>query len=406
LIPDRTSQPARSSLVDLKERNEWRVLEVVRDVSEVSRAELVVMTGLSRSTIANVTAELLERGLIVERAPSATRRAGRGRPGSVIALRAGAAVAVGAAIDREQIKVAVVDLAADVLADARQPIEPAADGVAVLELTAHLIRAALTDAGKDITRVIGVGLGLPGPVDVERGGVGQQATVRRWAGLNARGELSRRLGGVAVFPDNDANFGALGELQHGAGRGAENLLYVHVGPGVGGGLVIGGRLFRGDSGYAGELGHLPAVEGGERCTCGRRGCLSTVAASWAIIGRLMPLHGSITIGRALELADEGDEAAATALHDAGVHTGRALLGAVSALNPGQLVLGGDIGARSSHFRDAVAEELSANLLETTAQAVRVVPAALGDRSSVLGASARVLRDEDRVRAFMASARAS
>ena len=291
MIQDRFPHSARSSLVDLKERNEWRVLEVVREVGEVSRAELVVMTGLSRSTIANVTAELLERGLVIERAPSGSRRPGRGRPGSVVALRADAGIAVGAAVDREQIRVAVVDLAAEVLAQGRQPIEPAADGLAVLELAARLIRDVLAEAGKDVTRVIGVGLGLPGPVDTDRGGVVRQATVQRWAGVNARSELSRRLGGVPVFPDNDSNFGALGELQYGAGRGVENLLYLHVGPGIGGGVVIDGKLYRGDSGYAGELGHVPAVVGGESCSCGRRGCLSTVAASWAIIGRLMPRHG-------------------------------------------------------------------------------------------------------------------
>lgn len=404
MIQDRFPHAARSSLADLKERNEWRVLEVVRDVGEVSRAELVVMTGLSRSTIANVTAELLQRGLVIERAPSASRRPGRGRPGSVVALRADAGVAVGAAVDREQIRVAVVDLAAEVLAQGRLPIEPAADGLAVLELGARLIRDVLAEAGKDVTRVIGVGLGLPGPVDTDRGGVVRQATVRRWAGVNARSELSRRLGGVPVFVDNDSNFGALGELQYGAGRGIENLLYLHVGPGIGGGVVVDGKLYRGESGYAGELGHVPAVVGGESCSCGRRGCLSTVATSWAIIGRLMPRHGSITIGRVLELAGAGDADAVSALREAGTHAGRSLSGVVSALNPAQLVLGGEVGAHSPDFLDAMAAELSANLLATTAQAVHVVHAALGDRSQVLGASARVVRDEERMRAFMTAVR--
>ena len=235
----------------------------------------------------------------------------------MVALRADAGIAVGAAVDREQIRVAVVDLAAEVLAQGRLPIEPAADGLAVLELAARLIRDVVAEAGKDVTRVIGVGLGLPGPVDTDRGGVVRQATVQRWAGVNARSELSRRLGGVAVFVDNDSNFGALGELQYGAGRGVENLLYLHVGPGIGGGVVIDGKLYRGESGYAGELGHVPAVVGGESCSCGRRGCLSTVATSWAIIGRLMPRHGSITIGRVLELAGAGDEDAVSALREAG-----------------------------------------------------------------------------------------
>ncbi|HYH87699.1 MAG TPA: ROK family protein, partial [Solirubrobacteraceae bacterium] len=174
--------------------------------------------------------------------------------------------------------------------------------------------------------------------------------------------------------------------------------------GIGGGVVIDGKLYRGDSGYAGDLGHVPAVVGGESCSCGRRGCLSTVAASWAIIGRLVPRHGAITIGRVLELAAAGDEGAVSALREAGSHAGRSLSGVVSALNPAQLVLGGEVGAHSLDFLDAMAAELSANLLETTAQAVRVVHAALGDRSQVLGASARVVRDEERMRAFMAAVR--
>ena len=251
-----------------------------------------------------------------------------------------------------------------------------------------------------------MGIGLPGPVDITRGGVDRQSSSRRWAGINVSDELSRHLGGTEVFPDNDANFGALGELQYGAGRGIDNLIYVRVGPGIGGGLVIGGRLYRGEVGYAGELGHIPAVDDGRLCTCGRNGCLSTVSASWAIVDRLAPEHGSdLTVQRVLALAADGDEHARAALQDAGAHTGRVLGGLVSALNPGLLILGGDVGAHSTEFLRAAEAELTAQVLRTTAAAVRVVPAALGDRSEVLGAGAHVLRDDGLMRTFMASASA-
>ncbi len=356
MITDRAPKPSRSSLVDLKERNEWRVIEVLRDVGEVSRSELVAMTGLSRSTVANVVGELLQRGLVDERLPAAPRRSGRGRPGTVVSLRSNAGVAIGVAIDREHVRVVAVDLAATVLGHAKEEIPPTADGVDTLIIAARLIRGLLGEIGKNVSRVVGVGLGLPGPVDVERGGVDRDATLRRWAGVNAREELSRRLGGVHVYPDNDANFGALGEFQHGAGRGVENLLYIRVGPGVGGGLIIGGRLYRGEIGYAGELGHVPAVADGKPCTCGRHGCLSSVAASWEIVASLGPEHGpGLTIERVLALAADDDPRAVRALREAGMHSGRALSGAVSTLNPGLIVLGGDVGAHSPDFAEAFAK---------------------------------------------------
>lgn len=393
-----------SALVDLKERNEWRVIETLRAAGEVTRAELVGLTGLSRSTIANVVVELQRRDIVEERVPAIRRRAGRGRPGTAVRLRVDAGVAVGVAIDREHVRVAAVDLSAQVLAEVAETNEVEADGLDVLRETARLVRAVLETIDKPLTRVVGVGVGLPGPVDLDRGGVNRLASVRRWAGVNARDELSRWLGGTLVFPDNDSNFGALGELHYGAGRGVENLIYVRVGPGIGGGIVIDGRLYRGDVGYAGEVGHLRAVEGGERCTCGRTGCLSTVAASWAIVDRVAETHGpGLDVQQVLGLAAGGDEPARTALHDAGAQLGGVLGGVVGALNPALVILGGDVGAHSPEFLEAAALAMSAEVPRTTAASVRVVHAALGARSEVLGAAARVLSDENRLRAFMASA---
>lgn len=407
MITERLPQPSRSALIDLKERHEWRVVELLRDVGEVSRAELVAMTGLSRTTVANLVGALIERGLVDESVPGASSRVGRGRNGANVRLRSDAGVALGVAISREHIRVAAVDLAATVLAVRQAAIAPETDGVATVEAAARVVREVLAEVGKDITRVVGVGLGLPGPVDAERGRVDGRATVRRWAGINARDELSRRLGGAHVFPDNECNFGALGELQHGAGRGVEDLFYVSVGTGIGAGLVIDGRLYRGNIGYAGEVGHVSAYTDSEPCTCGRRGCLSMVATSWAVIARLTDTHGpDLTIERVLSLAADRDPHATAALHDAGTHTARALNGAISALNPAVVVIGGDIGAYSPTFLAAFSTELAANMLETTVNSLRVVHAALGDRSHVLGATTRVLRDTDCVRAFMVAASAA
>jgi predicted NBD/HSP70 family sugar kinase len=403
-MPSGAPQSSRSTLADLKERNEWRVVDALRGVDEASRAELVRLTGLSRSTVANVVGELQARGMIDERLPHTSEPRRMGRPGTSIRLRARAGVAVGVAIDREHLRVVVVDLRATVLAERVVDFHPGADGLAVLDEAAGMIRALMAGIGEDVGRIAGVGVGLPGPVDLAQGGVDRASAARRWPGLDARAELSRRLGGAPVFPDNDSTFGALGESEYGAARGVEDVVYVKVGPGIGGGLVLGGRLFRGSVGYAGEVGHFKVVEPGLPCACGRRGCVSTVASSRAIVDRLVPAYGpGLKIEDVLAAAASGDPVATTALRDAGRWLGRALAGVVSALNPELLVLGGDIGAHSPDFLESAAAELLGDVTETTAGAVRVVSSALEDRAEALGASARVLRDDDLVRAFVAAA---
>src|SRR4051794_593864 len=337
----------RSALGKLKERHEWTVVDAVRRAGALTRADLVVHTGLSRSTVAALVTELQQRGILEERARSPRPPSTPGRLGGAITLRTSAGVAVGIAIDRESVRVAAVDLAARVLAQRSEALRRDADGAAIVVRCAELIRSLAAEIPIARERIIGVGIGLPGPVDAGYGGVHPTSTQRRWAGLDVRSALSRELDGVPVFPDNDANYGALGELQYGAGRHVRNLLYLRVGPGIGGGLILDGRLYRGDDGYAGEIGHTTAVDDGKPCPCGRSGCLSTVASTWAVADRIAPVHGPrLSAQRILGLATADDEPTIAALEDAGTHIGRTLSGLVNALNPGAVVLGGDIGANS------------------------------------------------------------
>src|SRR4051794_24888490 len=317
----------RSALGKLKERHEWTVVDAVRRAGALTRADLVVHTGLSRSTVAALVTELQQRGILEERARSPRPPSTPGRLGGAITLRTSAGVAVGIAIDRESVRVAAVDLAAHVLAQRSEPLRTDADGAAIVVRCAELIRSLAAEIPIALERIIGVGIGLPGPVDTGYGGVRPTSTQRRWAGLDVRRELSRQLDGVPVFPDNDANYGALGELQYGAGRHVQNLIYLRVGPGIGGGLILDGHLYRGDDGYAGGIGHATAVGDGKPCTCGRSGCLPTVASAWAIADQMAPVHGrGLSVKQILGLAAGNDGPAITALQDAGAHIGRTLSG--------------------------------------------------------------------------------
>src|SRR5262249_4386305 len=158
--------------------------------------------------------------------------------------------------------------------------------------------------------------GLPGPIDRRTGTVGSAVILPGWAGIHAEEELGRRLG-LYVQVDNDANLGALAEVSFGAGRGLSDIVYVRLGSGVGAGLVMGGRLHRGATGRAGEIGHVQVNPDGAVCRCGNRGCLETIAADAAIRALLCPARGhDVTRRQLLELIAAGDLGATRVVNDA------------------------------------------------------------------------------------------
>jgi len=388
-------ESTRSSLKDLKRQNERRVFGLLRVHPTMTRAALASATGLSRSTIGNVVRSLEEQGIVEEGEHTGARHGLTGRPAVAVALVPGSGATVGVAINRERLKIGVADLRGTVLAEHDEPLVAGSDGETILVLVADRVRAMITAAGTPRGRVIGLAIGIPGPVD-DHGAVDARSPSPRWAGVRVRETLSRLLDGLPVVPDNDANYGAVGELHYGAGRDAADLIYVSIGPGIGGGFVVGGQLRRGHSGYAGEVGHITAVEDGPRCTCGRLGCLSTVAASGALLDAWARDRGErLTVSGLLELADTGDPHAHALLFEAGVHVGRVCGALVNALDPARVVLGGELGSRSQNLLHGVRHALE-RYAHPVLAGVDVVHAVLQDRAEVLGAVAAVLRDDELV----------
>jgi predicted NBD/HSP70 family sugar kinase len=380
----------------LRELNRLRVVDALRRAGTASRSELARMTGLSRTTVATLVSDLQGRGLIVEPAEARSQPSGRGRPPVLLRLDASAGAALGLDFGHRHVRVAVADLSSTVLAE--HFVELDVDGAPeeALDAAAELVTSVLAEADVERSRVIGAGMALSAPIDSEKGVVGS-TVLPSWAGIQAGEELSRRLE-IPVELDNDANLGALAEVSFGAGRGFADVVYVMMSSGIGAGLVLGGQLYHGASGIAGELGHVQVRPDGAVCRCGSRGCLETVAATGALLSLLGATHGAdLTLRDMLELVADGDLAAKRVVNDAGRAVGRAVADLCNFLNPAAVIVGGDLSLAGDALLDGVREEIDRYSLPGAAEAVEVKAGVLGDRAEMLGALAVVIADTSRLR---------
>ena len=384
------------SLEALRRLNRLRVIHALRDQGLISRAEIARRTGLSRSTVSSLVADLQADGLVVERGePGAAHGTQGGRPPILLSFDSSAGAAVGIDFGHSHLRVAVSDLSSRILAERALPLDTDHAAEEGLDAAAELVGELLAQAGIDESQVIGAGMGLPGPILQDSGVVGSSAILPGWVGVAAADEMRRRLD-VPILVDNDANLGALAEAAFGAGQDATDLIYLKVASGIGAGLLLNGRLYRGTGGLAGEFGHFLVDPNGHVCRCGNRGCLETQAATGALVELLRRSHGEdVTVQRMLDLARAGDTGCRRVIADAGRAIGRAVSMLINVLNPELVVVGGDLADAGDLLLDGVRDSIARATLPSAAEAAGVVTGVLGDRAQVLGAIALVISEADR-----------
>ncbi|MGD0371485.1 MAG: ROK family transcriptional regulator [Candidatus Dormibacteria bacterium] len=364
----------------LRETNLRRILEAISRDGGVSQAEVARRTDLSRATVSNLVGELRRRGLVRIRDQQS---GGRGGLEAIIGRSSNAVIGVD--FGHRHVRVGIADLSGRLLADEERslPLD-----LGVEESCAEAMEMAtslLAKAGLLRSDLIQAGVGLPGPIDPASGRVGWHAILHRWAGLEAPSIL-RELFGLPVVVDNDGNLGALGELRFGAGRGYTELVYLNIATGVGAGLVIGGRVYRGAAGTAGEIGHISIDQYGQLCRCGNRGCLDTVVGVDSFLEMLRGTYGDeLTIPRVLDLADRGDARCRRAFADAGHALGVVIADVCNLLSPQRVVVGGELTLAGDLLFGPVRETLAQRAVPAAARAMEVVPCALGERAEMLGA---------------------
>ena len=370
-----------------REANRSRVLRELAMLGKTSRAEIARRTGLSRSTVSTIVGELERDGLVIEQQRDNGAVTGGGRPPTVIALDSGAGVAAGIDFGKRHLAVAVSDLGHTVLAEAWRDMTEDYTAEEGISKAVDLFESTLVEAGAKPADVIGVGIGLPGPLHVPTGTVGSATILPGWAGVTVVEEIESRLS-LPVYIENDANLGALAELMWGSGRGAATFVYLKVATGVGAGLIAQGKLLHGAGGTAGEIGHITVEDEGDICRCGNRGCLETLASAPAVVRMLeRGLGTTLAPEEIVERAQQGDPACARALADAGRHLGAAAATLCNLFNPERVAVGGTLGAAGELLLEPLRESVRLRAIASAAEDVQIVPAELGARAELLGAVA-------------------
>lgn len=372
----------------LREANRALLVSAVRSGGSLTQAEISRTTGLSPATVSNIVRDLSQDGLL---RTSAT--VSGGRRATAVSLSRSAGLAVGIDFGRTHLRVAVADLSHTVLAERAQPLPPGKPAAQAITTAVRLTDELLAEAGAERREVIGVGVGIPGPIDHRTGTVVEGTILPEWVGLPAQQVLGEQLR-LPVVVDNDANLGALAETIWGAAKGVRNAAYIKVSTGVGAGLVINGELFRGESGTAGEIGHTTIDEDGAVCRCGNRGCLETMASIPVMCALLEQRHGirptpEEVIARALD----GDAGCRRVIEDVGRYVGVAVANLCNLLNPALVAVGGELAPAGELLLEPMRGVVRRHAVPATASAVTVTTSQLGERAQALGALALVLRKE-------------
>jgi len=378
--------PSKATHQQTRAHNASVVLRALYEYGPISRADVARLSGLTRTTVGDLVAELLEEGLAREvgRGPSTG-----GKAPILVELVDGARHVVGLDLGEHVFRGAIVDLRGQIQRVVERSVT-GLDGDAALAVVYELIDS-LVEAGRET--LLGIGVGTPGIVDATTGTI-RWAVNLKWQDL-ALGDLLRERYRVPVRIANDSRAAALA-IQLFSGRRSGNLVAIKVGRGIGAGVVLGGEVFHGDSFAAGEIGHIVVEEDGAECRCGRFGCLETVATSRAIEQRATELKGAeteLTLDEVHAALDAGDADARSVVVSAGRYLGQAIANVIGVLDVEYVALHGSVTELGAPWLDAVREEARRRTLSMTSATVAIeVAPPIGDLV-VMGASALLLTAE-------------
>jgi len=369
------------SQTSLREANRARIVDAVKRHGGLTQVELAGATGLSPATVSNIVKELSTSG-VLHTTPS-TRS---GRRAQHVTLARALGLVAGIHFSTRHLRVALADVAHTVVAEHHLPLAKDHRADNELNRTARLIADMLDSVDATMGEVLAVGVALPAPINERTGTIARTGIMRGWDAVPVAEVMERRLK-RPVFVDNNANLGARAEFRSGALRGKENAVYLSIDDGIGAGLIINGKVFRGHNGSAGEFGHLTIDENGPLCRCGNRGCLETYVGGEALIESLRGNHRGLKLHDIVVRAIAGDPKCIRAIADAGRHIGIATANLCNVFDPSRVVVGGELSQAGELLLGPMRHALERAVIVGPENVPDIVQSQLGARAEMLGAIA-------------------
>jgi len=381
----------------MRDLNRCLVLNVVRNSEPISRIDIAKKLNLSPSAISNITNELIRKEFIREIGPGSSQNLGR-KP-TLLEVDSQTWYVIGVDLERvTSIKVGITNLKGKLIAKVEEPAKNTSP-YQVVDLIAGLIDRLINKVNIKRERIIGIGMGAPGLLDQKEGKV-IYSVYLGWKNISLR-KLIEKKTGIPLIIDTDTNAPALAEQRYGAGKGARDVIYITIGPGLGAGIIIDGQIYHGIDGTAGEFGHTIIDPNGPLCSCGNYGCLETLVAESSmtkqvieginkgeatLINNLTKNRGDLTPEIIYKAALKGDKFAIQIIQKTGYYLGLGLVNLVNLLNPEVIVIGGDISQVADVLLKPVKEVVSSRALSAPAQRVKILASHFGKDAGILGAA--------------------
>jgi glucokinase-like ROK family protein len=389
--------PANQSI---KNFNKHSALDLIRFApTGISRTDLADQMGLTRAAVTIIVNDLLENNIILE---AESRASPSGRPPVVLEINPKRGLVAAVDMGATHISIALADFSAKIVEEAFFSFDIQNGPQECLAEANRILHTLLDRCGIDLSKLMAVGVGVPGPVSTDDGTVISPPIMPGWDGYPIRDTLEKEWG-CPVSLNNDAELGALGEWAYGAGRGERNLAFIKVGSGIGAGLIINQQIYGGTTGSAGEIGHLTIDENGPLCTCGNRGCLEAFAGGHAIALQAKKLvesgkrtllssvpYENLTAQEVAKAARRGDLPSQEIIMRAGTFIGIAIAGLVNLFNPGAVIIGGGVAQSGDLLTTSIRQAVRERSLRASEQNVHIATAMLGRRSSLMGATVQAV----------------
>lgn len=389
----------------VREINLSVVLRLIHTQSPISRAQLAVTTGLNKSTVSSLVDELLKQNLVHE---TGINSIGAGRPATLLEINPQAGCIIGVELGVDFVSVALTDFLGNIIWRRNEDADPSEDQEKMINQTLSIVKDAMSAGKRKNYRFFGLGLATPGTVDLENG-ILIFAPNLHWRNVQF-GRIFSEQTKLRVFVENDANAAAIAEHLFGTARQCRDFIFVFAGVGIGGGLFLNGKLYRGRNGYAGEIGHSPIMADPSQtvCHCGNRGCWETYANQYSIIQRvqarlevkrssiiprmLTEQKAQLTIPLIKQAADSGDTEAIDSFIEAGHAMGQGFAGLINIFNPEKIILGGPLSIAGEYLLPAIKETVARHSLPEIDQQAEVLLSPFGADASLIGAIAIVVDD--------------